>query len=153
MSDGICFAGLDVHAHKTAAAAVRLGSGEVFKAQLGGSSAAAIEWLRTLPGPVRAVYQPLAWPERLHEAHADPVCHVAGSVVSVADRLPSLWQPIPRPSRNLSDPSPRPNRASQYFWPLTSDASGTVMSFQASGAGAESIPLVSRAPGWSPASL
>ena len=31
MTDGICFAGLDVHARKTAAAAVKLGSGEVFK--------------------------------------------------------------------------------------------------------------------------
>ena len=57
MSDGICFVGLDVHARKTAAAAVRLGSGEVFRAQLSGSPVAAIEWLRTLPGPVRVVYE------------------------------------------------------------------------------------------------
>lgn len=57
MVDGICFAGLDVHARKTAAAAVQLGSGEVWKAQLPGSSEAAIEWLRSLPGPVRAVYE------------------------------------------------------------------------------------------------
>jgi transposase len=57
VSDGICFAGLDVHARKTAAAAVQLGSGEVWKARLGGSSGAAIEWLQTLPGPVRAVYE------------------------------------------------------------------------------------------------
>lgn len=57
MSEGICFAGLDVHARKTAAAAVMLGSGEVWKAQLPGSSAAAIEWLQALPGPVRAVYE------------------------------------------------------------------------------------------------
>lgn len=57
MVEGICFAGLDVHARKTAAAAVQLGSGEVWKAQLTGSSAAAIEWLQSLPGPVRAVYE------------------------------------------------------------------------------------------------
>jgi transposase len=57
VSDGICFAGLDVHARKIAAAAVQLGSGEVFKAQLSGSPVAAIEWLQTLPGPVRAVYE------------------------------------------------------------------------------------------------
>jgi transposase len=57
VSDGICFVGLDVHARKTAAAAVRLGSGEVWKAQLAGSPSAAIEWLQTLPGPVRAVYE------------------------------------------------------------------------------------------------
>jgi len=57
MVEGICFAGLDVHARKTAAAAVQLGSGEVWKAQLPGSSIAAIEWLQSLPGPVRAVYE------------------------------------------------------------------------------------------------
>ena len=57
VSEGICFAGLDVHARKTAAAAVQLGSGEVFRARLPGSNAAAIEWLQTLPGPVRAVYE------------------------------------------------------------------------------------------------
>lgn len=57
VSDGICFAGLDVHARKTAAAAVQLGSGEVFRARLPGSATAAIEWLQSLPGPVRAVYE------------------------------------------------------------------------------------------------
>src|SRR6195952_5485737 len=57
MTDGICFAGLDVHARKTAAAAVQLGSGEVFKAQIAGSPVEAIGWLRSLPGPVRAVYE------------------------------------------------------------------------------------------------
>jgi transposase len=57
MTDGTCFVGLDVHARKTAAAAVQLGSGEVFKAQLSGSPAAALQWLAALPGPVRAVYE------------------------------------------------------------------------------------------------
>src|SRR3954469_25079362 len=57
VTDGICFAGLDVHARRTAAAAVQLGSGEVFRAQLARSPAVAIEWLRSLPGPVRAVYE------------------------------------------------------------------------------------------------
>jgi transposase len=56
VSDGICFAGLDIHARKTAAAAVKLGSGEVFRARLGGAGET-IEWLRSLPGPVRAVYE------------------------------------------------------------------------------------------------
>jgi hypothetical protein len=46
VSDGICFAGLDVHARKTAAAAVMLGTGEVWRAQLPGSATAAIEWLQ-----------------------------------------------------------------------------------------------------------
>jgi transposase len=57
VTDGICFAGLDVHARKTVAAAVQLGSGEVFRARLGGATEEAIEWLRSLPGPVRAVYE------------------------------------------------------------------------------------------------
>jgi len=57
VSEGICFAGLDVHARRTAAAAVRLGSGEVFKAQVVGSPLEAIGWLQTLPGPVHAVYE------------------------------------------------------------------------------------------------
>ena len=57
MTDGICFAGLDVHARKTAGAAVRLGSGEVFRAQLAGPPTGAIEWLQSLPGEVRAVYE------------------------------------------------------------------------------------------------
>lgn len=56
MSDGICFAGLDVHARKTAAAAVVLGSGEVFRAGLTGAEET-IRWLRSLPGEVRAVYE------------------------------------------------------------------------------------------------
>jgi transposase len=57
VSGGICFAGLDVHARKTAAAAVQLGSGEVWKARIVGSPAATIDWLQTLPGEVRAVYE------------------------------------------------------------------------------------------------
>jgi transposase len=57
VSEGICFAGLDVHARKTAAAAVVLGTGEVFRARIAGSPTAAIEWLEGLPGPVRAVYE------------------------------------------------------------------------------------------------
>jgi hypothetical protein len=59
MADGICFVGLDVHARKTAGAAVVLGSGEVFKAQIPGGPLEAIGWTQTLPGPVRAVYGPV----------------------------------------------------------------------------------------------
>jgi hypothetical protein len=43
VTDGNCFVGLDVHARTTAAAAVVLGSGEVFRAQLAGTPQAAIE--------------------------------------------------------------------------------------------------------------
>lgn len=78
MTDGICFAGLDVHARKTAAAAVQLGSGEVFKARLSGSPATVIEWLQSLPGPVRAVYE--AGPTGFGLARAG---HAAGIEVMV----------------------------------------------------------------------
>lgn len=57
MSDGICFAGLDVHARRTRRPRSGLGSGEVSKAQISGAPSAAIEWLQTLPGPARAVYE------------------------------------------------------------------------------------------------
>jgi transposase len=57
VSEGICFAGLDVHARRTAGAAIKLGSGEVFKAQIPGSPIEAIGWLQSLPGSVRAVYE------------------------------------------------------------------------------------------------
>ena len=63
MPERICFVGLDVHARQTAAAAVQLGSGEVFKAQIPGPPVEAIDWMQTLPGPVRAVYE--AGPDRI----------------------------------------------------------------------------------------
>ena len=44
-----------MHARTTAAAAIQLGSGEVWKAVISGSPTAAIEWLQRLPGQVRAV--------------------------------------------------------------------------------------------------
>ena len=57
MADGICFVGLDVHARKTVAAAVQLGSGEVWRAQIPGSPLESLVWLKDLPGEVRAVYE------------------------------------------------------------------------------------------------
>jgi transposase len=57
MPERLCFVGLDVHARRTAGAAVQLGSGEVFKAQIPGPPVEAIGWLQTLPGPIRAVYE------------------------------------------------------------------------------------------------
>jgi transposase len=68
--EGICFVGVDVHARKTVGAAVWLGSGEVFRARLGGDPAETIGWLKSLPGEVRAVYEAgptgfgLAWAAR-----------------------------------------------------------------------------------------
>jgi hypothetical protein len=66
MADGICFAGLDVHARKTAGAAVQLGSGEVFRAQMAGSPGEVIDWLRSLlvrsGRSMRRARRGLRWP-------------------------------------------------------------------------------------------
>src|SRR3954447_139206 len=78
VSDGICFAGLDVHARKTAAAAVQLGSGEVWKAQLAGTPQGVIEWLQSLPGEVRAVYE--AGPTGFGLARAGRAAGIEGMV-------------------------------------------------------------------------
>ncbi len=98
MPDGICFAGLDVHARKTAAAAVRLGSGEVWKAQLSGSPSAAIEWLQTLPGEVRAVYE--AGPTGFGLARAG---RLAGIEVMVCSPGAILRQPGDRVKTDARD--------------------------------------------------
>ena len=56
MSEGICFVGLDVHARKTARRRCSWVRGGVQGADRR-VAGAAIEWLQTLPGPVRAVYE------------------------------------------------------------------------------------------------
>ena len=51
------FAGLDVHARSTHAAAIDVLSGELRRARFGADSELVIEWLRTLPQPVYACYE------------------------------------------------------------------------------------------------
>src|SRR5438876_4775204 len=51
------FAGLDVHARSTHAAAIDVRSGELRRARLGGGSEEVIAWLQTLPPPLRACYE------------------------------------------------------------------------------------------------
>jgi transposase len=51
------FAGLDVHARSIHAAALDVGTGQLRRARLGGSSEAALAWLGELPQPVRACYE------------------------------------------------------------------------------------------------
>jgi transposase len=50
-------AGLDVHARSTHAAAIDLATGEVRRSRFGAGIEEPIEWLRGLPGPVRACYE------------------------------------------------------------------------------------------------
>src|SRR3989442_13837105 len=51
------YAGLDVHARSTHAAAIDVATGELRRARFGGGSEEAIAWLQTPPQPVRACYE------------------------------------------------------------------------------------------------
>jgi transposase len=51
------FAGLDVHARSTHAAAIDVVSGELRRARFGAGSEQAITWLQRLPQPLRACYE------------------------------------------------------------------------------------------------
>jgi transposase len=51
------FAGLDVHARSTHAAAIEVMTGELRRARFGAGGEPVIAWLRSLPQPVRACYE------------------------------------------------------------------------------------------------
>jgi transposase len=51
------FAGLDVHARSTHAAAIDVLTGELRRARFGGGSEEVIGWLQELPQPLRACYE------------------------------------------------------------------------------------------------
>jgi transposase len=57
MTGTMTFAGLDVHARSTHAAAIDVVSGELLRARFGGGSEEVIAWLQTLPQPLRACYE------------------------------------------------------------------------------------------------
>ncbi len=57
MTETMTFAGLDVHARSTHAAAIDLVSGELRRARFGVDSAEVLEWLQRLPQPVRVCYE------------------------------------------------------------------------------------------------
>ena len=50
--------GLDVHAHAVTGAALDAQTGELVLRRLGSSPAEVLAWLRSLPGPVAAAYEP-----------------------------------------------------------------------------------------------
>jgi transposase len=56
MSEG-SWVGLDVHARSVVAGVIDAGSGEVRSLRVPAGSAETVEWLKTLPAPVRAVYE------------------------------------------------------------------------------------------------
>jgi transposase len=53
----VTYAGLDVHARSTHAAAIDLATGEVLRSRFGPGIEQPIDWLGALPGPVRACYE------------------------------------------------------------------------------------------------
>ena len=56
MSEG-SWVGLDVHARSVVAGVIDLGSGEVRSLRVPSGSDATVTWLKTLPAPVRVVYE------------------------------------------------------------------------------------------------
>jgi len=56
MSEGSCV-GLDVHARSVVAGVIDVGSGEVRSQRVLSGSEATVAWLKTLPAPVRVVYE------------------------------------------------------------------------------------------------
>lgn len=57
MTGMVTYAGLDVHARSTHAAAINVLSGELLRARFGPGVEQPIRWLAGLPGPVRACYE------------------------------------------------------------------------------------------------
>jgi transposase len=54
----VTYAGLDVHARSTHAAAIDVSTGELLRARFGPGVEEPVAWLVGLPGPVRACYRP-----------------------------------------------------------------------------------------------
>jgi hypothetical protein len=57
MTGIVMWAGLDVHARSTHAAAINPATGEVVRARFGPGVEEPVAWLQGLPGPVRACYE------------------------------------------------------------------------------------------------
>ncbi len=57
MAETMTVAGLDVHARSTHCAAICVPTGELVRVRFGAGVDGPVEWLRSLPGPVRACYE------------------------------------------------------------------------------------------------
>ena len=141
MTDAICFGRSDLRAQdRSGGGDTRLG--EVFRAQLGGSSEEAIGWLRTLPGDVHAAYE--AGPTSPSASHAGlrrPRC----SRRSAAPRISrpcfstrSTPRTVSRPTRSvregrISVASPSPASTQAPCGPTRPRATRTLSSCSADG--------------------
>src|SRR5271155_41402 len=70
MTGIVTWAGLDVHARSTHAAAINPETGELVRARFGPGIDEPVVWLRDLPGPVRACYEAGPTGFGLHRAAA-----------------------------------------------------------------------------------
>ena|ERR1035441_137640 len=57
MTGMVTYAGLDVHARSTHAAAIDVETGELVRARFGPGTEEPVAWLQNLPGPARACYE------------------------------------------------------------------------------------------------
>ena len=85
MNEGSCV-GLDVHARSVVAGVIDLGSGEVRSLRVPPGPDATVAWLKTLPAPVRVVYE--AGPTGYGLARA-----CAGAGISCVVAAPSKIRP------------------------------------------------------------
>jgi transposase len=97
MTGMVTYAGLDVHARSTHAAAIDVSTGELLRARFGPGVEGPVEWLLGLPGPVRACYE--AGPTGFGLYRAASAAGVSVEVIAPGKTEPS-W--VPR--RPLSDP-------------------------------------------------
>lgn len=80
MTQTMTWAGLDVHARSTHAAAVDAGSGELVRARFSGGVEPVVEWLAGLSAPVHAVYE--AGPTGYGLARAGAQCGIRIDVIA-----------------------------------------------------------------------
>src|SRR2546428_551371 len=82
------FAGLDVHARSTHAAAIDVVSGELTRVRFGGGSEQVIAWLQSLPQPLHACYEAGPTGFALYRAAADACLRVDVIAPSKTPRAP-----------------------------------------------------------------
>jgi transposase len=80
MTGMVTYAGLDVHARSTYAAAIDVSTGELVRARFGPGVEEPVAWLRSLPGPVRGCYE--AGPTRFGFYRAASAAGVAIEVIA-----------------------------------------------------------------------
>ena len=105
MTQTMTFAGLDVHARSTHAAALELAGGELKRVRFGPGGAEVNAWLAALPQPVHACYEAGPTGFALYRA-----AEQAGLRVDVVapSKAPRPTQPIVPGTARRPCPSPRP---------------------------------------------